>query len=180
MENYRRGRRATECSKAICAPPEKFARVVSLAILYRRTLASAFLGMHTYRMGKLVGLLVLVALTFGIFYFTTKKMPVTDSGTAPTQAISLTAVRRDLLEIAQAERNGIALNSHCSDIGELISSGSLKMTSPGRDGYVYEVQCSGDSAEFKVVARHAPAPEGSPIRYPILGIDQDLQIAEVQ
>ena len=130
-------------------------------------------------MAKLIALLVFVALTFGIFYFTTKKMPVTDSGTAPTQAISLTAIRRDLLEIAQAERNGIALNSHCSDVGELISSGSLTMTSPGRDGYAYEVQC-GDSGEFKVVARHAPAPQGSPIRYPNLGVDQNLQIAEVQ
>jgi len=131
-------------------------------------------------MGKLVGLLVCVALTFGIFYFTTKKMPVTDSGTAPTQAMSLTGVRKDLLEIAQAERNGIALNGHCSDVGELISSGSLTMASPGRDGYVYEVRCGGDSAEFKVVARHAPAPEGSPIRYPNLGIDQNMQVAEVQ
>lgn len=151
-----------------------------MAILSRRTLAPVFPDAHSYRMGKLVGLLVLVALTFGIFYFTTKKMPVTDSGTAPTQAISLTAVRRDLLEIAQAERNGISLNGHCSDIGELISSGSLTMTSPGRDGYLYEVQCGGDSGEFKVVARHAPAPEGSPIRYPTLGIDQNLQVAEVQ
>ncbi len=131
-------------------------------------------------MGKLVGLLVCVAVAFGIFYFTTKKMPVTDSGTAPTQAISLTGVRKDLLEIAQAERNGIALNGHCSDIGELISSGSLTMTSPGRDGYLYEVRCGGDSGEFKVVARHAPAPEGSPIRYPTLGIDQNMRVAEVQ
>ena len=180
MENYRRGRRATECNKAIRTPPEIIRRVVSLAILSGCTLASDFFGAHTYRMGKLVGLLVLVAVTFGIFYFTTKKMPVTDSGTAPTQAISLTAVRRDLLDIAQAERNGIALNSHCSDIGELISSGSLTMTSPGRDGYAYEVQCSGDSGEFKVVARHAPAPQGSPIRYPTLGADQSMQVAEVQ
>jgi hypothetical protein len=117
---------------------------------------------------------------FGIFYFTTKKMPVTDSGTAPTQAISLTGVRKDLLEIAQAERNGIALNSRCSDLSDLISSGALTMTRPGRDGYAYEVHCSGDSGEFKVVARHAPAPEGSPIRYPTLGIDQNLQVAEVQ
>src|SRR5438552_11179299 len=103
-------------------------------------------------MAKLIALLVFVALTFGIFYFTTKKMPVTDSGTAPTQAISLSAVRRDLLEIAQAERNGIALNGHFSDVGELISSGSLTMTSPGRDGYAYAIQFGGDSGEFKVVA----------------------------
>ena len=180
MENYRRGRRATECNKAIRTPPKTFRRVVSLAIPNRRTLAALFAQVHTHIMAKLIALLVFVALTFGIFYFTTKKMPVTDSGTAPTQAISLTAVRRDLLDIAQAERNSIALNSHCQDIHELISSGSLTMTSPGRDGYAYEVQCSGDSGEFKVVARHAPAPQGSPIRYPNLGIDQNMQVAEVQ
>lgn len=131
-------------------------------------------------MGKLVGLLVFVAVAFGIFYFTTKKMPVTDSGTAPTQAISLTGVRKDLLSIAEAERSNLALNSHCVSLDELISSGSLTMTKPERDGYTYDLQCSGDSGEFKVTARHAPAPQGSPIRYPTLGIDQNLQVAEVQ
>ena len=131
-------------------------------------------------MGKLVGILVFVAVAFGIFYFTTKKMPVTDSGTAPTQAISLTGVRADLLSIANAERQNVALNSHCVSLDELISSGSLTMTKPERDGYAYELQCSGDSGEFKVVARHAPAPAGSPIRYPTLAVDQNLQVAEVQ
>lgn len=131
-------------------------------------------------MGKLVGILVFVAVAFGIFYFTTKKMPTTDSGTAPTQAISLTGVRRDLLQIAQAERSNLALNTHCASIDELISSGTLTMSKPERDGYTYEIQCSGDSGEYKVVARHAPAPEGSPIRYPTLTIDQSMQVSEVQ
>jgi hypothetical protein len=131
-------------------------------------------------MGKLVGILVLLAVAFGIFYLTTKKMPTTDSGTAPTQAISLTGVRGDLLQIARAERANIAQNTRCSSLDELISSGSLAMSRPERDGYTYEVQCKGDSGEFSVVARHAPAPEGSPIRYPILGIDQNMQIGEVQ
>lgn len=131
-------------------------------------------------MGKLVGILVLVAVAFGIFYFTTRKMPVTDSGTAPTQAISLTGVQKDLLSIAQAERSNLALNSHCVSVDELISAGSLTMTKAERDGYTYEVRCSGDSGEFKVVARHAAAPEGSPIRYPALVVDQNLQVGEVQ
>src|SRR5262249_31855077 len=130
-------------------------------------------------MGKLVGILVFVAVAFGIFYFTTKKMPTTDSGTAPTQAINLNAVSRDLLQITQAERSNRVLNSHCSSIDELISSGSLTMSRPEREGYTYEIQC-GDSGEFKVVARHAPAPEGSPIRYPILSADQTMQVSEVQ
>jgi hypothetical protein len=131
-------------------------------------------------MGKLVGILVFVAVAFGIFYLTTKKMPTTDSGTAPTQAISLTAVRGDLLQIARAERANIAQKSSCANLDELISSGSLTMSRTERDGYTYEVQCKGDSGEFSVVARHAPAPEGSPIRYPILGIDQNMQVGEVQ
>ncbi len=131
-------------------------------------------------MGKLVGILVFVAVAFGIFYFTTKKMPTTDSGTAVTQAISLTGVRKDLISIAEAERANIALNSHCVSAEELISSGTLDMKKAERDGYSYDVQCNGDSGEFKIVARHAPAPEGSPIRYPILAIDQNMQLGEVQ
>jgi len=131
-------------------------------------------------MGKLVGILVFVAVFFGIFYFTTKRMPTTDSGTAPTQAISLTGVRSDLLKIAQAERSNMALNGHCAEMGELISNGSVTMSRPERDGYAYDVRCNGDSGEFAVIARHAPAPEGSPIRYPILAIDQNMQIGEVQ
>src|SRR5262249_26095260 len=115
-------------------------------------------------MGKLVGILVFVAVLFGIFYFTTKKMPVTDSGTAPTQAISLTAVPRHLLKTPQAERSKMALNGHCAEMSELISNGSVTMSRPERDGYTYEVRCNGDGGEFAVTARHAPAPEGSPIR----------------
>lgn len=131
-------------------------------------------------MGKLVGILVFVAVAFGIYYFAFKRMPSTDPGTAPTQAINLTGVRSDLLKIAQAERSNIALNSHCVEIGELISNGSLTMSRPEREGYTYEIRCNGDSGEFAVTARHAPAPEGSPIRYPILAIDQNLQVGEVQ
>jgi hypothetical protein len=54
------------------------------------------------------------------------------------------------------------------------------MNASGRDGYTYEVRCNGDGGEFAATARHAPAPEGSPIRYPILAIDQNMQIGEVQ
>ncbi len=131
-------------------------------------------------MGKLVGILVFVAVAFGIYYFAFKKMPSTDPGTAPTQAINLTGVRSDLLKIARAERSNIALSSHCVEINELISNGSLTMSRPEREGYTYEIRCNGDSGEFAVTARHAPAPVGSPIRYPILGIDQNMQVGEVQ
>jgi hypothetical protein len=125
--------------------------------------------------------LVLVAalIVFGVYQFYLKKMPTTDAGTASTQAINLTGVRMDLLQIAQAERGNLALNSKCAPMDELISSGSLSMARPGREGYAYEVNC-GSGADFEVVARHAPAPEGSPIRYPILAIDSSMQVREIQ
>jgi hypothetical protein len=133
---------------------------------------------HNRGMRALAVVLVAVLLLFGIYQFSLKKMPTTDPGTAPTQAISLTGVRADLLQIAQAERGNIALNGHCSSLDDLISSGSLAMSRTERDGYSYQIDCS--ASEFQVVAKHPPAPEGSPIRYPTLAIDSNMQIREVQ
>jgi hypothetical protein len=121
-------------------------------------------------------LLVFVGIAFGIYQYSLKKMPVSDPRTTPTQAISLTGVRGDLLQIAQSERSFMALGDHCASIDELISSNSITMQRPERDGYTYTVQCSG--ADFAVIARHPPAPEGSPIRYPTLAVDQTLQVHE--
>jgi hypothetical protein len=125
--------------------------------------------------------LVLVAalIVFAVYEIYLKRMPTTDAGTAPTQAISLTGVRMDLMQIAQAERGNIALNSKCASMDELISAGSLGMARAERDGYTYEVKCSSGD-EFQVVARHAPAPDGSPIRYPVLAIDSSMQVSEIQ
>ena len=113
----------------------------------------------------------------GIFYFYVKQMPTTDKGTAPTQAISLTGVRMDLLQIGQAERSYMSQTGRCGSLDDLTSSNSLTMSQSGRDGYSYSVDCSGMT--FNVTANHAPAPAGSPIRYPILALDQTLQVREV-
>lgn len=115
----------------------------------------------------------------GIWYFYTKQMPTTDPGTAPTQAINLTGVRMDLLQMAQAERTYIASNGHCGSQDDLSSSGAINHSRNERDGYSYEVKC-GDGQDFSIVAHHAPPPPDSPIRYPILAIDQNMQVGEVQ
>jgi hypothetical protein len=130
-------------------------------------------------MRALAVILVAAAVLFGVYEYYLKKMPVTDKGTATTQAISLTGVRMDLLQIAQAERGYIALNSSCVSLQDLTSSGSLAVAKSGRDGYTYEINC-GSGDQFQVTATHAPAPEGSPIRYPNLAIDQTMQVSEIQ
>jgi hypothetical protein len=130
-------------------------------------------------MRALALLLAAALIGFGVYTIYLKKMPTTDAGTAPTQAISLTGVRMDLMQIAQAERANLALNNSCATVPELISSGAISMARPERDGYAYEVNCAGGT-EFQVVARHAPAPDGSPIRYPTLAIDSSMQVSEIQ
>jgi len=128
-------------------------------------------------MRALVVILVACAVLFGVYHYYFQKMPTTDEGTAPTQAISLTGVRSDLLQIAQAERASIAENGKCAALDELISSRALTMERTERDGYSYSIACSG--GDFSVTGRHAPAPAGSPIRYPTLAIDQTMQVREV-
>jgi hypothetical protein len=129
-------------------------------------------------MRALAAILLACGLLFGIYQYYFKKLPTTDEGTAPTQAISLTGVRGDLLQIAQAERGYIALNGHCTSLDELISSNSLALSRADRDGYSFSIECSG--GDFSVTARHALAPAGSPIRYPTLAIDQSMQVHEVK
>lgn len=130
-------------------------------------------------MRVLLSIVVAVFVAYMIYQYSLKQLPVSDAGTAPTQAISLAGVRGDLLSIAQAERGNMALNSQCLKLDELVSSGAMSMSRPGREGYSYEVTCRG-AADFEIVARHAPAPEGSPIRYPTLAIDSSMQVHEIQ
>jgi hypothetical protein len=128
-------------------------------------------------MRALALVLVAAAILFGVYEVYLKKMPTADPGTAATQAISLTGVRSDLLQIGQAERANIALNGKCASLDELISSGAMSMNRTGRDGYTYQVNCSG--SDFQVVAEHPPAPPGSGIRFPKLAIDGTMQVQEI-
>jgi hypothetical protein len=128
-------------------------------------------------MRALVGVLVAAAVFFGIYQYYLKRMPTTDEGTTATQAISLTGVRTDLLQIAQAERSYMAANGHCATLDELVASNSLSLSRSERDGYAYAVECS--SGDFTATARHATAPAGSPVRYPSLAIGANMQIHEI-
>ena len=128
-------------------------------------------------MRGLASLVLVAGVMLGIYYFYFKQMPTTDPGTAPTQAISLTGVRMDLLQIAQSERTFISQNGRCAALGELISSDTLRMSRTEREGYSYSISCYGN--DFTATGSHPPAPEGSPIRYPNLAIDQTMQVREV-
>jgi len=125
-----------------------------------------------------VTLLVGVGFLWGVYLLFLKKMPTAAEGTASTQAVSISGVRTDLLQIANAERIGIGVDGHCMSMDELLASGSMSMSHPERDGYTYSVECSGN--DFTATARHAAAPEGASIRYPNMAVDQSMQVREVQ
>lgn len=134
-------------------------------------------GAENRRMKGLAVLLLAAAVAYGAFHFYFQTMPTTDEGTAPTEAITLTGVRADLLQIATAERAFIALNSRCAALNELASSSDLPVPRAGRDGYSYTVECAGE--QFSVSARHPAAPAGSSIRYPHLSVDDNMQVNEI-
>jgi hypothetical protein len=124
-----------------------------------------------------VSLLVTASFLMGIYLLYLKKIPTAAEGTVATQAISITGVRMDLLQIAKAEHNSIGVDGHCMTMDELLASGSMSMSRPERDGYTYTVECSGN--DFTATAHHAPAPAGSAFRYPTMVIDQSMQVREL-
>jgi hypothetical protein len=129
-------------------------------------------------MGKVLSLVIVAAIIGAGYYFYLQKMPTSDRGTTAPQAVSLTGVRMDLNQIAQAERTYFASNGKCGSLEDLTNSGTMNLARISRDGYAYEVQC-GEANQFSITARHAPAPSGSNFRYPTLSIDQNMQLGEV-
>jgi hypothetical protein len=127
-------------------------------------------------MRGLVTVLVVLLASGGIYYVYIKNMPTSAEGTAATQNISITGVKMDLTQIASAERSYIAEHNECGSMEQLLSSGAMTMAKSGRDGYTYAVECSG--TRFTVRAQHAPAPDGSPIRYPNYVVDQTAEVRE--
>jgi len=127
-------------------------------------------------MRAFASVLVAALIIGGIYYVYVRRLPTAAPGTAPTQAISLTGVQSDLLAIGQAERVYIVQNGRCGSLEELVSTGALAFTRPGRDGYNYTVDCSG--ADFTVVARHPGRPPAgvTGVSYPTMTLDSTLEI----
>ena len=124
-------------------------------------------------MRALIGLLVAAVIAFAAYRLFLSKAVPEGGGTAVTQSISITGVKNDLLAIAQAERAYMAQNGRYVSMDELVSSHTLSMSRPGRDGYEYSLETSANG--FTITARFTRASE---LRFPTYVIDQTMQIRQ--
>jgi len=128
-------------------------------------------------MRTVLSLLVVLLIAFGMFFLYTKKLSPAGAGSSPADGITTTAIKGDLLSIAQAERAYFALNGSYASLAELTSSGALTLSRSGRDGYTYSVETT--EASFTVTARLTSSEGGSSApRRPTLVIDQFMQVRE--
>ena len=89
---------------------------------------------------------------------------------SPKAAIDITAVRNDLMSIAQAERGHFALEGKYASLDELISSRALTIAHQ-RLPYSYEVAISGSS--FRAIAtRHGEETSASPRE---ISLDENME-----
>jgi len=122
---------------------------------------------------RLFGLLglVIVAAVVGLLYKSHLEGLKAAGVATPTQTVDIVGVKNDLIGIAQAERAYQAENGKYTSLGELVSSGALRMEKTGRAEYTYEVTAS--EQDFRAVA-HCPA-----ATFPgctNLSIDQTMEI----
>lgn len=114
---------------------------------------------------------VVIVLAAGMYiYMRQAQSPSAGAGTNnPKAAINITAVRGDLMTIAQAERGYFALEGKYASLDELISSRSLSIA-PQRPPYSYAVETSGDG--FQVVAtRNGEDNSGAPVQ---ISVDENM------
>jgi uncharacterized protein (UPF0333 family) len=101
---------------------------------------------------KAFGLLALIAVVAVGAYIYTKQVQSTTSvaGGAPTTAIDVTAVRADLLALANAERQYFASNGKYVSLDQLQADGTRI---PSRPNYSYSAEAG--EANFKIIATYS-------------------------
>lgn len=129
-------------------------------------------------MSRLFGFLsVILAMGVGLYLYSRQIQNTTATlgGNSPKAAINITAVRSDLMTIAQAERGYFALEGKYASLDELISSRSLSVARQ-RAPYNYALETSGNG--FHVIAtRTGEDASGAPSQ---ISVDENMEFQTVQ
>ena len=110
-------------------------------------------------MGRAFGFVfVMIAVAVGGYVYMNQLRTVTAGGTTPKVTIDVTAVRNDLLAIANAERRYWATNAKYASLDELRSNGDTPI--PSRANYTYSADVTDDA--FKIIARYSGSDPTAP------------------
>lgn len=123
-------------------------------------------------MGRALGFIgLMIAVAIGAYLYTKQaKSALPEGASSPKSAIDLTAVKNDLVAIAQAERRYQATQSKYGSLAELRENGDTNV-SDSRGPYTYSVETS----EGGFIARATySGPDGAMPKS--LVIDQTMQI----
>lgn len=102
--------------------------------------------------------------------------PIDKHGMTLMQSLVLDRVRADLTGIASAENENITVHSVCLDLGDLMTSKDYDGGRTERGGYTYSIRCEGQ--EFVVWAIPPPQPSGAKFHYPVITVNEHLEIRE--
>jgi flagellin-like protein len=124
-------------------------------------------------MRAISGILGLV-LVLAIVYFVYRMQISKDGGNPPPkQQIDLTAVRSDLLSLAQAERRYFATNGTYATLEQLQQTGTIHFPGTGRRGYTYAIE-TGDAEHFRITAKPS---DPTRIDWQTISIDETMQFS---
>ncbi|MBZ5521541.1 MAG: hypothetical protein LAP21_04710 [Acidobacteriia bacterium] len=125
-------------------------------------------------MGRLLSLVIVLAIAGGGAYlFLHQAQNATGNGN-PASAVDLVGVRRDLLNIAQAERSYQTSHSGLASISELHTSGELNIDHDNRGPYNYSVEST--SSGFRVTATYT-GPENAGVAKSI-SVDETMHFSQ--
>ena len=121
-------------------------------------------------MGRSLGfIMVVIVAAVGGYLYTRQASSVTQVGSNPQTTIDVTAVRNDLLGIANAERRYFASNGKYATLEELRTNGDINI--PTRAHYSYSVQTTDTS--FKIIATYSGPDPKAPKR---IAVDETMTI----
>ena len=119
-------------------------------------------------MGRMFGFLgIVIVLAAGAYIYTRQAQ------SNPLARVEVTAIKRDLLNIASAERSYNAAHSAYGSLDALRSAGELTLSTDSRGPYSYSAEVSESS--FRIVATYTGSDPGMP---KTISVDQNMTFTQ--
>src|SRR5262245_50818788 len=112
-------------------------------------------------MGRSFGFIsLIIVVAIGGYIYVGQMHTLTPNGSSPNTAVTITAIRNDLMAMANAERHYFASNGKYATLDELRSNN--RITVPSRLDYTYSAEVS--ESQFKIVATYSGTDPNAPRR----------------